>query len=222
MAEGKDKVLIGYWGIQGRAHSAKLLLAYHKVDWDEKVYTDPQEWFGTDKPALKSDFPNLPYIKDGDTVITETVAVLQYAAYKTGNKDLFGKNEVDTVKITQLYSFVHDVFQAIIGLATNKEYEKVRDQTLNEKVAPFLDKLSKNLGEKEYFLGYLTWADFYAFTFMDLIRRMNLEFFAKWSKLEKYWERINNNEGIQAYRKSERYPKLFLPPTMATWSGAEK
>ena len=222
MAESKDKLIIGYWGVQGRAHPVRLLLAYHNIDWEDKMYTDPQEWFGTDKPALKSDFPNLPYIKDGDTVITENVAVLQYAALKTGNKDLFGKNEVDTVKITQLYSFVHDIFPIFLGLAANKEFEKVRDETLNEKIAPFLDKLSKNLGEKEYFLGYLTWVDFWAFTLLDLIRRMSPEFYAKWANLEKYLERIKSNEGIQAYRKSERYPKIFISPMYATWTGEEK
>ena len=221
MAESRDKLIIGYWDFRGRAHPAKLVLAYHKIDWDEKLYSDEQEWFGTDKPALESDFPNLPYIKDGDTIITESVAVLQYAATKTGNKDLFGKNDVDAVKITQLYSFITDIFPTFLGLIMNKEFEKVRDETLNEKIAPFLTKLSKNLGEKEYFLGYLTWIDFWAFTLLDLFRLMSPEFFAKWPNLEKYLERIKSNEGIQAYRKSERYPKLHISPKYATWTGEE-
>lgn len=222
MAESKDKLIVGYWGIQGRAHPTRFLLAYHKVDFEDKQYSDPQEWFGTEKPALNSDFPNLPYIKDGDTVVTETYAVLQYAAWKTGNKDLFGKTDDDAVKITQLASFTSDIGMAVYFLAANKEYEKVRDEVLNEKIAPLLTKLSKNLGEKEFSLGYLTWADFLVFTQVDLIRRMNPEFLAKWPNLEKYWERINSNEGIQAYRKSEKYPKLFISPDFVTWTGEEK
>lgn len=222
MAESKDKLIVGYWGIQGRAHPTRFLLAYHKVDFEDKQYSDPQEWFGTEKPALNSDFPNLPYIKDGDTVVTETYAVLQYAAWKTGNKDLFGKTDDDAVKITQLASFTSDIGMAVYFLAANKEYEKVRDEVLNEKIAPLLAKLSKNLGEKEFPLGYLTWADFLVFTQVDLIRRMNPEFLAKWPNLEKYWERINSNEGIQAYRKSEKYPKLFISPDFVTWTGEEK
>lgn len=222
MAESKDKLILAYWGVQNFAHSTRWLLAYHKIDWEDKHYTDPKQWFGADKETLKSDFPNLPYIQDGDTVITESVAVLQYAAYKTGNKDLFGKNELDAIKITQLYSFVNDLKSAINNLARNPDYEKVRDETLKEKATPFLDKLSKNLGDKEYPLGYLTWADFHLFNTLDVIRRMSPEFLAKWANLEKYWERFNNSDGISTYRKSERYPKLFAPPGYFTWTGEEK
>lgn len=221
MADSKDKLILGYWGFQGRPQATRFLLAYHNIDWEDKFYTDPQEWFGTDKPALNTNFPNLPYIKDGDTVVTETVAVLQYAASKTGNKDLFGKNDVDSVKITQLSSVNADIGAALYFLAADKDYEKVRDATLNEKIAPFLDKLSKNLGEKEYPLRYLTWADFGIFTSLDILRRMNPEFLAKWPNLVKYWERINNNEGIQTYRKSQRYPKIYVSPFYVAWTGEE-
>ena len=222
MAEGKDKLILGYWGTQGRAHPVRWLLAYHKIDWEDKQYKDRAEWFDKDKPALNTDFPNLPYLKDGDFVITETTAVLQYAALKTGNKDLLGKNTLDAIKAAQLYSFITDAKMAMRDLVTNKDYEKIRDDYLNEKLTPFFTKLSKNLGDKEYPVGYLTWADFEVFAFVDVIRRMSQEYVAKWPNLEKYWEKFSNNEGIKAYRKSENYPKLLGPPTFLVWTGEEK
>lgn len=222
MAESKDKLILGYWGIQGLGHPTRWLLAYHKLDWEDKQYKESSEWFDKDKPALKTDFPNLPYIKDGDFVITESKAVLQYAALKTGNKDLLGKNTFDAIKIAQLSSFIADISLTMRGLVTNKEYEKIRDDFLNEKIVPFLNKLSKNLGDKEYPLGYLTWVDFEVFNLIDLIRRMSPEFLSKWSNLEKYHERFNNSEGIKAYRKSENYPKLVGSPTFLAWTGEEK
>ena len=222
MAEGKDKLILGYWGTQGRAHPVRWLLAYHKIDWEDKQYKDRAEWFDKDKPALNTDFPNLPYLKDGDFVITETTAVLQYAALKTGNKDLLGKNTLDAIKAAQLYSFITDAKMAMRDLVTNKDYEKIRDDYLNEKLTPFFTKLSKNLGDKEYPVGYLTWADFEVFAFVDVIRRMSQEYVAKWPNLEKYWERFSNNEGIKAYCKSENYPKLLGPPTFLVWTGEEK
>ena len=222
MAESKDKLILGYWGIQGRAHPTRWLLAYHKVDWEDKQYKDRAEWFDKDKPALNTDFPNLPYLKDDDFVITESKAVLQYAALKTGNKDLLGKNTLDAIKIAQLSSLMEDARLAMRGLITSKEYEKIQEEYLNEKVAPFLNKLSKNLGEKEYLLGYLTWGDFDVFAFVDVVRRFSPEFLAKWPNLEKYHERFNNSEGIRAYRKSENYPKLLGPPGVLVWNGEEK
>mgnify|MGYP000875850064 FL=1 len=224
MAESKDKLVVAYWDVQALAQPIRWLLAYHKIDFEDKQYkyADKTEWAEKDKPALNSDFPNLPHIKDGDFVITETVAVLQYAALKTGNKDLLGKNPLDAIKLSQFYSFTNDMFSNMRTLVLNKDYDKVRDEVLNEKIAPFLTKLSKNLGEKEYFAGYLTWVDFYIFTQIDVIRRMSPEFLAKWPNLEKYHERFNNSEGIQAYRKSDKHPKFWGPPAFLAWSGEEK
>lgn len=216
-----SKLVLAYWGIQARAQPIRWLLAYHKVDFIDKIYTDRTEWTDKDKPALNTDFPNLPYIQDGDYVITESSAVLQYAAFKTGNNDLLGKNPLDAIKISQLYSFTTDLKGVIINLVTNKEYEKIRDEFLDEKVAPFLEKVSKNLGEKEYPLGYLTYADFYLWNYLDLLHRMNAKYLAKWPNLEKYYERINN-DGIKAYRKTENYPKQYLTAPYATWTGEEK
>lgn len=224
MAESKNKLVLGYWNLQAKAQSARWLLAYHKINWEDKQYTriTQNDWWNIDKPALKSDFPNLPYIEDGDIVITESVAVLQYAALKTGNKDLLGKDLLDAIKLSQLYSFISDSRLAVWQLITNKEFEKIRDEYLNEKVAPFLNKLSKSLGEEEYLIGYLTYADFEAFTALDVLRRMSPEFLAKWPNLEKYHERFNSNDGIQAYRKSENYPKLFGTTSLLIWTGEEK
>ena len=223
MAETKDKLTLGYWAGQGLAQAIRFLLIYHKVDFEDKQYQLEQasDWFGRDKSALNTDFPNLPYIQDGDVVITENLAVLQYAATKTGNKDLLGKSTFDTVKICQLYSFIGDMRTVLVDLAKNKEYEKVRDEVLNSKIAPFLTKLSKNLGENEYLLGYLTWVDFWIFTQLDVVRRMNPEFLAKWPSLEKYHARFYNNEEIKAYRNSDKYPKLWGPPAFLTWTGLE-
>lgn len=216
MAES-SKLTLGYCDIQGRAQQIRWLLYFHKVDFDDKFYTEPADWFDKDKLSLKSDFPNIPYIQDGDVVITETVAALQYAALKTGNKDLLGKNQLDAIKISQLYSFTGDVWMAIIELAANKDFEKIRDEVLESKIAPALEKVSKNLGEKEFPLGYLTWADFFLFDVLDLLRRMKPEFLSKWENLSKYYERINTEE-LKAYRKSEKYPKYVRYPERTTWN----
>eukprot|EP00331_Platyophrya_macrostoma_P011390 CAMPEP_0176420066 /NCGR_PEP_ID=MMETSP0127-20121128/8399_1 /TAXON_ID=938130 /ORGANISM="Platyophrya macrostoma, Strain WH" /LENGTH=220 /DNA_ID=CAMNT_0017800619 /DNA_START=32 /DNA_END=694 /DNA_ORIENTATION=- len=220
MAES-SKLTIGYWPFQGAAHPARLLLAYHKVPFEDKSYTDRKDWFEGDKVNIKMDLPNLPYIKDGDFVLTESSAILHYAAIKTGNKDLLGKTDVDAAKITQLFGFAGDIQTAIFGLIRDKEYEKNRDTYLAEKVGPLFDKLSKYLGEKEFPIGYLTWADFRVFFALDMVHRMNPEFLAKWSNLDKYHQRINNDT-VKAYRKSPGYPKLLASPEYVTFTGEEK
>lgn len=215
------KLVLGHWNCQGYGHATRLLLAYHGVEFDEIIYVEDDEWFKRDKPTLTTPFPNLPYIKDGDYVLTEAAAILQYAALKTGKEELLGKNHVDSITAIQLMGVLRDLLKEVIDLAANKDFENVKDKVLEEKIAPYFEKLSKALGEKEYCLGYLTYVDFQLAYHLDVAQRINAETMKKWPNLVKHHDRIYSNEGIQAYRKLEIYQKYFEPPGYMAWPGEE-
>lgn len=216
-----DKFTLAYWNIQGRAHPSRYLLAYHNVEFEDKQYVEDDEWFGRDKLTLNTPFPNLPYIKDGDFILSESTAIIQYAALKTGNKDLIGKTELDRIIVTQWMGVLADQMTAIDKLTQNKNYWTIRDEGYYKNVAPFFDKLSKALGEKEFALGYLTYVDFYLFYHENLALRMNPVFLDQWPNLMAHHNRIFSNEGIQAYRRSPNYPKIFHSERFTTWLGEE-
>jgi glutathione S-transferase len=65
-----SKVTLGYWKIRGRGQVPRLLLAYTNAIWEDVQYTAPEQWFGADRNSLKLDFPNLPYLIEGDFRIT--------------------------------------------------------------------------------------------------------------------------------------------------------
>ena len=74
----QQKITIGYWKIRGLAQQILYQLAYLGVDYDVKYYEcgdgpefDRSCWFDV-KPTLGYDFPNLPYMQDGETKISET------------------------------------------------------------------------------------------------------------------------------------------------------
>ena len=78
MAENKP--ILGYWNIRAanRGNVNRYILKYAGVDFEDKVYdfaNNPGEWKEQDKQALGLDFPNLPYIIDGDFKLTESKAV---------------------------------------------------------------------------------------------------------------------------------------------------
>jgi len=42
-------------------HAIRLLLHYKEVEFENKMYTDPQEWFGNDKLNLGLKWPNVSH-----------------------------------------------------------------------------------------------------------------------------------------------------------------
>lgn len=216
-----NKLIIAYWDFQGLAHPTRLLLSYFKVLFEDKIYQERDDWFKKDKLTIKSPCPNLPYVQDGDRILTESLACIQYAAMKTGQKDLLGKNDLDSVRIAQLWGVSRDLIVALGRLAWNPEFEKEKETVRKEKAEPILSNLAKAVGEQDYPIGYLTWADFVCVHAIDVASRLWPDLVSAHPNLIKYRDRILSNEGIQAYRKSEKYTNLFLP-TRASWSGEEK
>ena len=96
----EDILILGYWNIRGRSESIKALLEYLNVPYQLKNYpeNDFNQWFGVDKPSLNTEFPNLPYLLDGNNVITESDTILQYVCQKGSRPDLIGLDG-DTSKL---------------------------------------------------------------------------------------------------------------------------
>jgi glutathione S-transferase len=90
----QNKVTLGYWNIRGLAERIRLLLEYVQIPYDEKVFTPETrpEWFETLKPEYvkKNPAANLPYLLDGDKLITETGAIMVYLCHKANRTDLLG------------------------------------------------------------------------------------------------------------------------------------
>lgn len=208
-----NRLVVAYWDLQAVVHPIRLMLAYHKIDFEDKIYylASSDEWSKKDKLSLNTPFPNLPYIKDGDFILTESSAVIQYAALKTGNPDLLGKNKLDEIKVTQFAGVLKDQITKLFESTTLKDYENAKDKYFEQKIAPFSERLSKALGDKHYCMGYLTYVDFHLAYQSDLFLRIHPKFVQKWTNLVGHRDRIWNNEGIQAYRKIKNYQKKFIP-----------
>ena len=93
MTSKADSYEFAYWGVRGLGQPMRTLMAYLNLNVNEIVYSNPDDWFQKDKPAIAklTPFPNLPYIKKGDEVITESWAIMTYLCYETGRYDLLGK-----------------------------------------------------------------------------------------------------------------------------------
>ena len=102
---GGDKIKLGYWKFRGlhRGNCSRYLLAYSGAQWENQMLTMGSEEWATIKAAGTIDFPNLPFLIDGDVNVTETVAVQRYVCDKF-KPELLGNTAAEKAKVSQLYN----------------------------------------------------------------------------------------------------------------------
>lgn len=215
----ETKLVLGYWGVQGLAQPVRYLLEYLEVPYEDKQYTDREAW-GKDKESLGFDFPNVPYIIDGDYKLTESSALLAYVPVKAHRSDLLGGNEKDRIKHTQLLGVIGDIRKSLgeTMWAPKDQFDTKKASAFKDTIIPKLKLLDKFLGSKDWLLGYISAADFVFAPVLEIISKMEPSALDDFKALKGLQERFFNLTAIKKYRESERFPKLITSP-MATWTG---
>ena len=210
-----DKVVHGYWGIRGAGQTSRLLLAYCGAVWEDVKYVGPEQWFGKDKQELGFDFPNLPYLIDGDFKLTESSAILRYIPKRFNKPELLGKNLKDEAVVDNILGVFKDITTAIAPLFWDKEWQGKLEGALT-KAQPKIELVSKFYGEKEFALGYLTVADFSVAEFSHYVEKIAPEVYANNGFLKRTREAFENLPEIKKYYEQESAVKgPFLPPMAA-------
>jgi glutathione S-transferase len=178
------------------------LLAYSGVDFEDHHYTDGDQWFKGDKQSIGLNFPNLPYLIDGKYNITESQAIQRYIIKRWGKSELLGKNHQDYARLESFLSVFNEIAGAVRGLFFNKDYEKVKGETI-AKYLQKLEELQKFVGENKFALGYLTLADFIVSEDSHYIERLFPEEYAKFPFLQRIRDEFNSLPEIVAYYSSK-------------------
>ena len=164
------KLVLGYWDIRGLAQPIRYLLAHIGLDYEDKQYFygeapgfSKDAWFSV-KASSGFDFPNLPYLIDGDLKITESHAIYRYLCNKY-RPELLGKSVADKAKV----DMVMGVSQDIRSASYNMIYETGDWEGLKvlgyERFAP----ISKFLAHNKFIVGeYPTFPDFFVYENIEL------------------------------------------------------
>ena len=193
-AENFDSVpVFGYWAIRGLGAPCRMMFYFCKVqfadrtfecgdapDFDKSCWTDVKETLGLE-------YPNLPYLIDGDTKLTETAAIMQYIA-KKWRPELLGRNAVEVGRINMFWAHVLKLkMDTTIPCYTGKSSEEIIDVG-----RPLLAKIVDVMGDSNFIAGEnITWLDFYFAECLDMLNTLSDGlFFAEFPSMQTYWERF--------------------------------
>ena len=157
------------------------------------------------KPNLGLDFPNLPYLVDGEVKITESHAIIRYISNKWGGADFSGKDPKDKAIVDMLLGVVSD----IKGAATGHCYGSGDLEAVKKIGFDRMEAVSKFLGAKKFFVGdYLTFVDFFIFEQIELFAwASSNEFLTRYPNLAEFHKRIIGLPKFGEYYNSDRFMK---------------
>ncbi|GBL88800.1 Glutathione S-transferase class-mu isozyme 1 [Araneus ventricosus] len=191
--------VLGYWEVRGLAEPIRYLLHYKKVDFEDKRY--PRNVLGfedwqKDKFSLGLDFPNLPYYIDGDTKITQSVAILRFLAYRHG---LIAKTKEQhrrtIVAEQQCIEFRRCLFL--------KSFDESGKEGFLTSVQPKFQQWEKFLGDRKFIAGNdITYVDFMVYEALEFYRLYHETILDDYPILEAYFSRIKNLPELQEYMNS--------------------
>ena len=213
---------LGYWGIKGIAEPIRWLIAVLGLQVKEYNPASMEEWFGEKKQSLGLPFPNLPYLVDGDFKVSESLAIPLYLCNKAGKPELLGKDIKEQAVVREIEGVFLDIrkeiYQVIFGAADHKaNWEKAIAPT--SVISTKLAYLEKFLGDKEFFLGHLTYADLLFAYYSEFIWAISDSFGIKnpievrFGKLDKFCYKIHDLAGVkERHVASLNIP--YMPPSM--------
>ncbi|XP_007570968.1 glutathione S-transferase Mu 1-like isoform X1 [Poecilia latipinna] len=213
-------MILAYWDVRGFAGHIRLMLEYTKAKYEEKFYVvgdapgfDKSGWFN-EKFKLGLDFPNLPYLIDGNNKVTQSMAILRYLARKN---NLCGDTEEQKIRIDMLEQQCLDLRASFVRMCY-VDLEGLKPDYL--KALPEALKLfSDFLGQRKWFAGdKLTYADFIMYEMLDMQRMFHPPCLDNFKNLKAFLDRFEALDGVSAYLKSDKYIKEPINNRMAQWS----
>ena len=201
----KTKPTLGYWKIRGLGAQIRYMFAYCGVTFEDKMYEtgdapdyDRTSWLDA-KNTLGLEYPNLPYLIDGETKLTETKAIMRYIA-KKWRPALLGSSAAEMGRIEMLSAHV----DTLKGKATMPCYQTGDRDAIIEECRPILAKIMAAKGTDKWLAGAnLSWLDFYFAELLDLLDKISQGlFYQEFSGAKEYFDTFVALPGMAEYWQS--------------------
>lgn len=225
----QSKYILGFYDLNGYSGAlVRLVLNYLKLDYEE-YNPDMKEWFSKEREEFRKKgllFPNIPFLIDGDFQLTESMGIPRYLCAKHGHAEMYGNGIKDIARHDEIIGIMIDLKELLVhGGVIQQDYKekltgvfKEGDRTMRK-----LEYLSQFLGEKEFLLGYLTFADivvaFYIFYSSIVFECAEIESpMEKFNNLFELQKRVWNLPGIKEYVEGDLWKgRRIFPKSMVPW-----
>uniref|UniRef100_G3MR73 glutathione transferase n=1 Tax=Amblyomma maculatum TaxID=34609 RepID=G3MR73_AMBMU len=227
-----EKVVLGYWAdIHGIVEPIRYMLEYLGVPYEYKTYPwmnkptlqESKAVWLEEKKALAAQgfaFPNLPYLVDGETKMTQSLAIMRYLARKHGLVVPDSK-PVEAARVDMLESLLNDLRWSLIYYCWEDYLESLKWNFV-EALPGQVEQLSRALGDRPWLAGdKITHVDFLLYELLDQFSLFKPGCLDKHDNLKAYVDRFRQLKLIKAYLSSDRFRPwpMFLPLAKRWGSG---
>ncbi|OXA37066.1 glutathione S-transferase Mu 5 isoform X2 [Folsomia candida] len=198
-------------------------MEYAGLEWEDKLYSmtgkdpvvDKMCWYGV-KESLGFDFPNLPWLVDGDVKLTQTTAIIRHLARKT---NLGGQSDDEKRRVDLMEAEWKDFCGPFVEMCYDKNFDTVKKE-YPARVGPKLARFSAFLGDKPWFAGNeLTYVDFLMYEMFDQHKLLDPSILSKFGNLEQFMTRVEALPRIAEFMKSPKFVKYPLNNRHALFGG---
>jgi len=214
-----EKMEVGYWSIRGLGAPLRMICYYAEADFEPVLHEIEAkegggwsaDWFSKVKPGLaeKNALINLPYIVDGDVVVTQSNACMIYLGRKF---NLNGKNETEAIRVDQTLCQVFDLRNDAVKLfySSEEQVEQGLDNFLGN-VSKHYNKLNDFMAQnKTKFLASdePTVPDFHFFELIDQIEVLTNKYkrpsaYKSLPQVAAFYDAVRALPAIQKYLESD-------------------
>ena len=159
---------------------------------------------------------SVPAIVDGDTIVTQNLAVQTYIDAKYPDANIFGSDNSPTqrAEIMQWLAFinsdVHKSFAPLFGpdgFVSDKAAQADLKETAKKKIVDLLAYPNKQLGTQDYLTGTKTTADIYLYVILTWAKKMELDL-SDYQNFNAFISRIESDAGVTEVIRQEGLSKI--------------
>jgi len=213
---------LGYWPLRGYGEPSRLLLRYTETEWTDAEIPLTEEgmksWFGDKKLNLGLDFPNLPYLIDGDVKVTQSVAVIRHL----GRKFNLAPSEADQTKADMFEQNISDLRESLSRIAYgSKDQFEAKKKEFVDKLPARVEEIGNFIGAGPYALGErITYVDFMALEYLDNLSHFSPETFES-GPVPDYINRMKSLPALKKFYESENcsHKTYAINAPFSNWPG---